>query len=209
MADLGSHSAQLQSWLERLRPGDDAAFRQARSELIRHACGRLEQLTRRMLRHYPRLRRWEQTEDVLQNALLRLHRSLESIQPGSAAQFYGLAATQIRRELIDLARHHFGPQGAGARHDTDGAGEPGEGRLDRKEADAGGEPATLAEWTEFHARVEELPDAERTVFNLLWYEGLRQSEAAHLLGVTERTIKNRWRQAKLLLKDLLDGDLRP
>src|SRR5688500_16433430 len=101
MADLGSHSAHIQKWLEQLRPGDPAACRQARDELIRHACARLEELTRRMLRHYPRLRRWEQTADVLQNALLRLHRSLETVRPGSAGQFYGLAATHIRRELID------------------------------------------------------------------------------------------------------------
>ena len=42
-----------------------------------------------------------------------------------------------------------------------------------------------------------LPDAEREVFDLLWYEGLTQVEAANVLGVTERTIKNRWRNAKL------------
>ena len=115
MGEVKGHTAILGRWLERLRDGDEAA----RSEVINHACVRLEALTRRMLRHYPRLRRWEQTGDVLQNAVVRLHRSLATVRPESPARFYGLAAAQIRRELTDLARHHFGPEGAAAHHHTD------------------------------------------------------------------------------------------
>jgi RNA polymerase sigma-70 factor (ECF subfamily) len=197
MGEVNGHTAVLGRWLERLRQGDEAA----RHEVITHACVRLEALTRRMLRLYPRLRRWEQTGDVLQNAILRLHRSLATVRPESPAQFYGLAAAQIRRELIDLARHHFGPEGAAAHHHTDGA-EPADGPVMRKE-DPGGGPATLAEWTDFHEKVQRLPGAEREVFDLLWYEGLTQAEAATVLGVTERTVKNRWRSAKLGLRRLL------
>ncbi len=211
MENLGSHSANLQRWLDQLHQADKTGFEQARSEIIRHACDRLEVLTSKMLRANPRLRRWEQTGDVLQNALIRLHRSLETVQPQSVAQFYGLAATQIRRELIDLARHHFGPEGAAKKHQTDG-----EGKLISASPDSiqgkgsfAGEPATLAEWTEFHKKVEELPDAEREVFNLLWYEGLSQIDAAKILGVTDRTIKNRWRNAKIMLKNSLDGEVLP
>jgi RNA polymerase sigma factor (sigma-70 family) len=211
MENPGSHSANLQRWLDQLQQAGEAGFHQARNEIIRHVCDRLEMLTRRMLRTNPRLRRWEQTADVLQNALIRLHHALETVQPESVAQFYGLAATQIRRELIDLARHHFGPEGAAARHHTDGAAEQISDRPDSipRKGDFAGEPATLAEWTEFHQKVEELPDAERQVFNLLWYEGLSQIEAAKILGVTDRTIKNRWRSAKLLLKNILDGEVLP
>jgi RNA polymerase sigma-70 factor (ECF subfamily) len=197
MGEVNGHTAVLGRWLERLREGDEAA----RSEVINHACQRLEALTRRMLRHYPRLHRWEQTGDVLQNAVLRLHRSLGSVRPESPAGFYGLAAAQIRRELTDLARHHFGPEGAAAHHHTDGV-EQADGPVGRK-ADPGGEPATLAEWTEFHEKVRFLRQAEREVFDLLWYEGLTQAEAAQVLGVTERTVKNRWRSAKLDLQRLL------
>jgi RNA polymerase sigma-70 factor (ECF subfamily) len=203
MAEVNRHTAVLGQWLERLRQGDEAASREARNEVINHACERLEALTRRMLRHYPRLRRWEQTGDVLQNAVLRLHRSLATVRPESPGQFYGLAAAQIRRELIDLARHHFGPEGGAVHHHTDGAGPAGpEGPgVDRE--DPSGGPATLAEWTEFHENVQRLPGPEREVFDLLWYEGLTQVEAALVLGVTERTVKNRWRSAKLGLQRLL------
>jgi RNA polymerase sigma-70 factor (ECF subfamily) len=190
MAEDTGHTAVLGRWLQRLQQGDDA-----RNALIDHACGRLEALTRRMLRGYPRLRRWEQTDDVLQNAVLRLHRALATVRPESPEQFYGLAAAQIRRELIDLARHHVGPQGAARHHDTD--------RPEADRADPSGEPSTLAEWTEFHEKVQRLPEAERQVFDLLWYEGLTQVEAAALLGVSEKTVKNRWRSAKLELQRLL------
>jgi hypothetical protein len=48
MGEVNGHTAVLGRWLERLRDGDEAA----RSEVINHACVRLEALTRRMLRHY-------------------------------------------------------------------------------------------------------------------------------------------------------------
>src|SRR5438128_1367023 len=101
--------------LDLLRQGDD----QARCQLVSHACERLRRLTSRMLKGYPGVGRWEQTDDVLQNALLRLWRAMEAIQPESVRHFYNLAALQIRRELIDLAHHHLGPQGQGAKHHTD------------------------------------------------------------------------------------------
>jgi RNA polymerase sigma factor (sigma-70 family) len=198
MAEVNGHTTILGQWLERLRQGDESA----RQEIIAHTCQRLETLASRMLRHYPRLRRWEQTGDVLQNALLRLHRSLETVQPDLPRQFYGLAATHIRRELIDLTRHHFGPEGAGARHHTERHGPEDAGLAAIKE-NTSSEPTTLAEWTEFHEKVQLLPQTEREVFDLLWYEGLPQAEAAQVLGVTERTVKNRWRSAKLELQRLL------
>src|SRR5262245_39998566 len=174
MTEADGNTAELQRWLDRLQQGDDA---QARDQLLTRASARLEDLARRMLRHYPRLRRWEQTGDVLQNAALRLHRSLAEVRPRSVGEFFGLAATQIRRELIDLSRHHFGPEGAAAHHHSDPPG-----RIEN-EADSG-EPSSLLEWAEFHEAVGRLPESERQTFDLLWYEGLTQKEAAAILGVT-------------------------
>ena len=71
-----------------------------------------------MFRNYPHLRRWEQTDDVFQTAALKLHRSLAEVKPESVRQFFGLAATQIRRTLIDLARHHYGPEGSAANQES-------------------------------------------------------------------------------------------
>src|SRR4051794_41953005 len=68
MSDEAVNTAQLNNWIDRLRAGDPAA----RDELLRKVCNRLERLARKMLQRFPDVRRWAQTDDVLQNALMRL-----------------------------------------------------------------------------------------------------------------------------------------
>jgi RNA polymerase sigma factor (sigma-70 family) len=199
---MGNTTVELQRWLDLLRSGDD----RGRRELISHACERLRKLTRHMLKGFPQVKRWEQTDDVLQNALMRLYRALADVTPESLRHFYYLAALQIRRELLDLAKHHFGPEGQGTKHHTseakaDDAHDPLEVQVDEAE-----EPSTLEGWTEFHAQVERLPEAEQELFNLVWYEGLSQNEAAQVLHLSLRTVKRRWQTARLLLYQALHGN---
>ncbi len=196
----------IQSWVDRLNAGDDSA----RESLLGCACDRLALLTRRMLRRFPRVHRWEETDDVLQNSLVRLDRALRSVTPSSAQDFFKLATTQIRRELIDLARRYSGPGAIEAHHQSrpecGAAGDTGRepaGEL----PDWTHEPSRLAAWTEFHRNVAELPDDEREVFELLWYQGLTQLEAAAVLGVSERTVTRRWIAARLKLNTRLGGRL--
>ena len=192
-------TTQLNGWLERMRGGDEAA----RNELYSHIRDRLERLTQKMLGGFPGVGRWAEADDVLQDALLRLDRALREVQPGSVKAFLGLAAQQIRRELLDLARSHFGPQGAGARHasrghDADGA------PPDRE--DFTHEPCALAQWRELHEQIERLPEEERDVVGLLFYQALPQAEAAEILGVAVKTVQRRWRSALLKLHELLRGE---
>jgi RNA polymerase sigma-70 factor (ECF subfamily) len=189
----------FQSLVDAVRRGDP----RAREILLAHASDRLLVLTRRMFRGRPGLQRWEQTDDVFQNAMLRLHRALGEASPESVRHFFNLAAVQIRRELIDLGRKYFGPHGIGRNHHTDH--QPGDeqgGTLHTLES----EPADFAEWTEFHERAQSLPAAEREVFDLLYYEGVSQEEAASILDCSVRTIRRRWNDAKLRLHgELTDG----
>jgi RNA polymerase sigma-70 factor (ECF subfamily) len=204
LADASSPSTQIRIGLERLRSGDETA----RGELVKIACEQLKRLARRMLHSFPGVSRWEQTDDLLQNAALRLWRSLEAVRPASVRGFLNLAAVQIRRELIDLARHYDGPQGPG-RHHAGGVGpespadSPGPPDPDTDTHD----PAPLADWTAFHEQVEALPGEEKELFELLWYQGLSQAEVADLLGVTERVVRYRWRAARLRLLERLGGRL--
>ncbi len=69
------------------------------------------------------------------------------------------------------------------------------------------DPALLADWTEFHDEIEALPAEEKEIFDLLWYQGLPQAEAAALLGVTERVVRYRWRAARVRLHQRLGGRL--
>lgn len=192
----------IQKCLDHLRDGDA----NAKDQLLDTACKRLERLARKMLRDFPRLRRWEETADVLQNGLIRLVRALEQIAPITPREFFSLASRQLRWELIDLARHYAGeltklpgqPRRAGA-----------EARIGppnlEKVAEPNESPDRLLLWTEFHVQATELPDAERETFDLLWYQGLSQKEAAEILGISERAIRSRWRAARLKLHQAMGG----
>ena len=206
MADQSSQTLYIQACLDRIRGGDEAA----RGELLGRACERLRNLARKMLKGYPNVHRWEQTDDVLQNAALRLHRALQQLPVQTALDFFRLAALNIRRELLDLAKHYYGPQGHGAHHATWGSGDSPTTSSDSGLAappDPSGDPAQLAAWGEFHEQIGALPDEEREVFDLIWYQGLSQAEAAALLNVSERTIKRRWQAARLMLHEALEGEV--
>jgi RNA polymerase sigma-70 factor (ECF subfamily) len=195
----------LQGCLDRLRGGDESA----RKELLNGVCERLGQLTRVMLRDYRRLKRWEQTEDVRQNALVRLYRALEQVTPPSLRDFYRLAALQIRRELIDLARHHYGPEGQGGKHESV-AGSDTQPQAEAPAVepfDLTHHPGRLAAWGEFHEQIDALPDEEREVFDLVWYQGLTHAEAAALLNVSTKTVQRRWHGACRKLYEALQGEM--
>lgn len=199
MATDSHESARMQLWLERMKAGDAAA----RDAMLCHVQYRLERLTRKMLQRYPRVKRWEQTDDVLQNAMLRLLNALKSAQPQTAREFFGLAGLQIRRELLDLVRHYYGPEGEGAHHASvrggTSVGPP-------EKSDHSHEPSGLAAWCEVHEKIKLLPQEEGEVFDLLYYDGLTQAEAATLLNLSVRTVQRRWDASLLSLHDLLQGN---
>ena len=180
------HTAELRDLLAR----SDAT---ARDELLRRVGGNLERMARKLLHAYPSVRRWEGTDDVLQNATMRLLRALKDVTPANPRQFFALAAEQIRRELLDLARHYYGPRGIGANH-ASGAFDAADGHTDA---------SGLDEWSEFHERVAQLPDDEREIVGLIHYQELPQAEVARLLGVDLRTVERRWQHARLRLHALV------
>ena len=204
MDELFESTTEIQARLDRVRAGDGSGTPRA---LIARR-GSAAPPARRMSQGYPGVARWEQGEDVAQNALIRLDRALRAVTPPTARDFFRLAAAQVRRELIDLARHYYGPRGLGAHHATrtGGEGSP-DPAMDLSVPDTTNDPGRLAAWGEFHRAVESLGEADRELFDLLWYQGLTQAEAAGILGVTERTVNSRWLAARVRLSDSLGGQL--
>ncbi|MBM4069297.1 MAG: sigma-70 family RNA polymerase sigma factor [Planctomycetes bacterium] len=199
MAEANFDTQMLQGWLSRMRGGDA----KARDEMLRALGQRLERLAGAMLRKFPNVQRWEQTADVFQNAIVRLMRSLEKIEPENTRAFLGLAAEHIRRELLDLARHYGGKQGLGANHASVAGGDS----VTPLEPAQPGEDAELDLWAAFHEAVANLPAEEREVVSLSFYHGWTQKEIAALFGVDERTIRRRWNAAMLRLREPLQGKL--
>jgi len=169
-----------------------------REQLLEEACRRLNEIAHRMLRGFPQVRRWEETDDVVQAAALRLHRALLTVTPRDERHFFALLVTQVRRELIDLARTYTGPCSFAAHHETNVVDLP-DGRLERislAAAPAAESVESVASWTRFHEVVAELPDEERELFELVWYAGATQAEIAATLGLSPRTVRRRWEQTK-------------
>lgn len=198
MPDTVQETTQFSELIKRVRDGDS----QAMNALVQHNCDRLQRLARHMLRGFPSLRRWAETDDVLQNALIRMMRSLREVEPSSPREFFGLATLQIRRELIDLARHYFGPRGLGANVDSNA----GYSNNDQRATDESNEPGALAQWQEMHETIGALPEEDREVVGLLFYEGLSQGEAADVLDISVRTVQRRWHRALAKLHETLQGN---
>jgi RNA polymerase sigma-70 factor (ECF subfamily) len=184
--------------VERLRDGDRAA----REEMLRAVHARLERLARKMLRRFPDVGRWEETGDLLQNAVLRLLHALQQVAPTSVRDFFGLAAEQMRRELLDLARHYRTRRICGPSHAADPGGTQSGGPMPDPTA-PGADGDDLEKWSAFHEAVDRLPAEQREVVGLLYYHGWTQAEAAEQLGVSKRTVQRHWAAALLALHDLV------
>jgi RNA polymerase sigma factor (sigma-70 family) len=186
-------TAQLHRYVDGWQAGDPAAANQ----LCLAISQRMENLARRMLRGYPNVRDLADTWDVCQGASWRLLQTLRKLRPATMRDFYNLAATHIRRELLDLARRNANkpkPGGSSCVEDSD---------LAPSAPDS--QPDDLELWTRFHESVGRLPAVEREVFNLTFYNGWTQPQIAELLGVAERTVRRRWHDACIQLAHLVDG----
>ena len=194
--------------LEKAITGDTEARQRllelTRDRLIRHA---------RLFLHgpYARLEPFAQTDDVVQQLYIkslttqgRFWVNARGEPVRTLAEFFGHTSAWMRDVLCDQLRKAYGRDDNhpavlpldGGLSDTDPQHEPSSSTLDG---------AKLRRWTEFHEAVARLPDELRAVFDLLWYQGMTQAEAAALLGVAVRTVKLRWMKARLQVQQALGG----
>jgi RNA polymerase sigma factor (sigma-70 family) len=200
----GDDTTHLQALLDRMNAGDDSA----RRELFAHAYERLRRLAGKILRQdFPRLEREHGSGSILHRTFLRIFQPLEELRIPTVRDLFRFASHRMRCVLIDLARKKDadpvqtdGINGPGA-GTNDGGG--GAGRHDPGSDSEG--PARLAAWSEFHLKAGELPEGEREVFELLWYQGLSQVETARLLDIHPKTVSYRYKKACLRLADQVRG----
>jgi RNA polymerase sigma factor (sigma-70 family) len=188
----------LQALLDRVNRGDRAA----RREMLERACGRLRRLAGTMFAgSFPALAAHHELDSVVHETWLRLLQALEQTEPPTVADFFRLAAHKIRQVLLDMAERH---RRRAAREGLGLGGDSGSGGV---AAVAGQtlDPARLALWSEFHARVANLPEDERKVFELHYYLELPQAEIARMLGLHPRKVSYLWIGGTERLADELDG----
>jgi RNA polymerase sigma factor (sigma-70 family) len=171
--------------------------------LLDGAVRRLHLLCATLLyRSYPRLAQPPlnlQADELLSSVTERLLKALREARPGTVRQFFALANQHMRWELNDLAR----------RLDNQPAAvELREGLVPAAASSASGLSPNGRRMLE---AIENLPDEEREAFGLVRVQGMTQTEAAQLLGVSVATVKRRlFRGLRLLtekLADLRPGDL--
>jgi RNA polymerase sigma-70 factor (ECF subfamily) len=208
MSQLTLDTIRLKGWMKRMQDGDLSA----REELLTAARRRLEALARAMLRRFPNVRRWAESDDVYQGASIRLCRCLEKLQINSTKDFYRLATQQMRRELLDLARHFASSKGPQALLEASfgRSGEDDSDAASLQQVASVGEPGDLDQWAAFHEAAERLPSDEREAFGLIYYHGWKQADVAELLRVSERTVR-RWFEAAAakIKKALQEGQANP
>jgi RNA polymerase sigma factor (sigma-70 family) len=195
------NTTQIQRCLDRLRVGSDSTRQEAREELLTYSCGRLRRLAHRLLQGFPEVRRHEDTDDVLQNALIKLGRALDVLPPRkSVAEFIGLAALQVRRVLWDLAKYYRRrPWMRNLKRIADDQSSSGVSQ--REPADDAAGPSTLAGCLEFLQLAEKLEPDLRQVFDLHYVFGCPHAHVAEILHVSRTEARKRWRKAQLWLYD--------
>jgi RNA polymerase sigma-70 factor (ECF subfamily) len=201
-------TAVLQGQLHRAVTGDA----EARQRLLELTRDRLMRHARHFLHgRYSRLEPFAQTDDVVQQLYVKILHNQDRFwvnadgEPvNSLAEFFGHASAWMRDVLCDQLRKAYGrddnrpavlPLDGGA-SDTRPCHELSSSTLDGEK---------VRRWTEFHEAVARLPDELRAVFDLLWYQGLTQAEAAALLGIAVPTVKLRWMKARLRVQQALGG----
>lgn len=197
----------IEVWIAQLASSNSPTRQAGRDGLLSFAIDHMRAVAHRMMRGFPGVRRWDETDDVVQGAALRLTRALDAVVPVDARHVLGLIAMQVRRELVDLARRYGGSESFARHHETNAVRIDGEIRLHSDDVidDDTTDLGRTGDWVRFHEAAESLTDEERELFNLVWYLGLDQEQTARALGCSVRTVARRWEILKRHLVQRLGG----
>jgi RNA polymerase sigma-70 factor (ECF subfamily) len=161
-----------------------------------------------MLYSYDRQRLDEETNGLVAEAYLRLNRSLGDLKPETVRQFFGLAALQMRRHLLDKLRLIHGrgelkrPKVSSLTPDSsDGSGFP------LAAPDGGAAPG----WTSIDVleSLDKLEERQRECLIMQHWYGFTHQEIASLMGVSTKTIQRTSNLAFIQLNDLLKSYAAP
>ena len=195
----GDASDADESFLARLRGGDDAAF----AELVERNAGRMMAAAKRLLRDE------DEARDAVQDAFMSAFKSIAAFN-GEAKLSTWLHRIVINAALMRLrSRKHRAEQSIDdllPRFDDAGGWAQPPGRLAASSQE-------LLERRETRVVVrhciDQLPDTYRTVLLMRDIEDLDTDEVAELLGITPNAVKIRLHRARQALRTLIEQELHP
>jgi RNA polymerase sigma-70 factor (ECF subfamily) len=115
------------------------------------------------------------------------------------AHFFAVAAQAMRTVLVDHARANLAGKRGGGQARVE---------LDQALNQAAPEPRTVLALDGALQRLEEIDPRASRVVELRWFVGLGIDEAAHVLGISEKTVRREWTFAKAWLQAELEGKRR-
>ena len=177
-----SITEELREWSERRNPDVDAA-------LLDLVYAELHRQAHRYLKR-ERIGHTLQTTALVHEAYLKLSRQ-KSVAWQSRSQFFAIAATLMRRILIDYAKTKHRIRRGGPQEDL---------RLDTAFTLAVSDTNfDLIELNEALERLTEKDPDLAKIVELRFFGGLDVTETAEALGVSESTVKRGWAMAKAWL----------
>jgi RNA polymerase sigma factor (sigma-70 family) len=187
-------TTELQGLIDRIQAGDTAA----RRLLLERAYDRLSRLANRILSgSFPTVKARHDVQSVVHETWLRLLQALDKAEPPTVADFFRLAAHKIRQVLLDLVER----QRKLASREALGLGGNSSGQGMPDVAQNTYDPSKLAAWTDFHERVQQLAEDERTVFEMHYYLDISQADIARVLNLHPRKVSYLWVAATEKLAD--------
>ncbi|MDO5580869.1 MAG: sigma-70 family RNA polymerase sigma factor [Planctomycetia bacterium] len=191
--EASGYTQKLEELLDKHQGNDIDCF----DQIIELSMMRIQQLAHRKLLTEQFIHRHIQTDDLFQNASMRLYQAMKSVHPKTKNDFMRLAATMIRREILDTARqlrkrYHLFPASLACDAEVD---------LSNFADDQAS--YTPEQWILFHEAIDQLDEEEKLLFELLFYEGNTQQKAAEILGISPQSVYRGWRRAKIKLGELL------
>ena len=177
----------LQSW----RRGDQAAL----DQIISLVYDELHRLAHRYMMS-ERREHTLQTSALVNEAYVRLI-DVRHVEWKDRAHFLAISANIMRRVLVEFARSRTSQKrGGGALRVV----------FDEIAVPAAGRGADLAALDDALEVLERIDAREAKVVELRFFGGLTEKEAAEVLGVSERTVRQDWSHAKVwLLAELKRG----
>ena len=194
-------TAAVQGYLDDLaNAGGDTPAENIVRALLGRAANRLQLLcTTLLFRSYPRLTQPPlnlQADEMLSAVVERLLKALRGVRPETVREFFALANQHMRWELNDLAR----------RLDKEARA------VELRESIAAAPQSSGSQISPNTRRILEaidnLPEEEREVFELVRVQGMTHPEVAQLLGISAKTVQRRMNRGLVLLTSVLE-DLMP